>query len=224
MNNFDQIELVWVKSGERVWVSLREVKTMISECMMGRIKDGWYHQGWVTMQSEFFLCKMAESMMAEFKMECHHQVEWEWLSKVFLCKMAVWIQDGRIQDGCHHQVESECMSEDHFCAKWLNPWWQNSGWLPSSCSVRMNEFESDWIRLSQSFVQHDWIYDGRIQDGCHHLVNQIELVWVRVRVELDCFLVNLREDNKVSECKMAVYESMMAEFKMASSSWVRMIK
>ena len=43
----------------------------------------------------------------------------------------------------------------------------------------------------------------------------MELVWDRVRVEGECFWVNLREDNKVSESKMAVSESKMAEFKMA---------
>ena len=110
--------------------------------------------------------------------------------------------------------------------RWLNPrWpnsrWQNSRWLPSSSWVRMIEFESDWISLSQSFVQNGWIQygriqDGRIQDGCHHQVNQIELVWVRVRVEGECFWVNLREDKKVSESKMAVSESNMVEFKMAA--------
>ena len=47
-------------------------------------------------------------------------------------------------------------------------------------------------------------------------LNQIELVWVRVRVEKECFWVNLREDNKVSESKMAVFESKMAEFKMVA--------
>ena len=96
------------------------------------------------------------------------------------------------------------MSEVFLC-KWLNSRWQNSRWLPLSSSVRMNEFESDWIRLSQSFMQNGWIQDGRIQDGCHHLVNQIALVWVRVRVEGECFWVNLREDNKVSESKMVVW-------------------
>ena len=114
-----------------------------------------------------------------------------------------------------------------FCAKWLNPRWQHSRWLPSSSSVRMNEFESDWIRLSQSFVQNGRIQYGRIQDGCHHLVNQIALVWVRVRVERECFWVNLTEDNKVSETKMAVSESNMAEFRVAAiiklsqNEWVK---
>ena len=55
----------------------------------------------------------------------------------------------------------------------------------------------------------------------------MELVWVRVRVEWECFWVNLREDNKVSESKMAVSESNMAEFKMADiiklsqNEWVK---
>ena len=89
----------------------------------------------------------------------------------------------------------------------------------------MNEFESDWISLSQSFVQNDWIEDSRIQDGSHHQVIQIELVWFRV--EWECFWVNLREDKKVSESKMAVSESNMVEFKMAAiiklsqNEWVK---
>ena len=96
----------------------------------------------------------------------------------------------------------------------------------------MNEFESDWISLSQTFVQNCWIQDGRIQDdriqdGSHHQVNQIEFIWVRVRVEWEYFWVNLREDNKVSESKMPVAESNIAEFKMAAiiklsqNEWVK---
>ena len=125
----------------------------------------------------------------------------------------------------------------------LNPTWQNSRCLPSSCWFRMNEWscflckmaeskiedfkmaaiirlsQNDWVKF---FVQNGWMKDGRIQDGWNHQVewewkslSQIELVWVRVRVEWECFWVNLREDNKVSESKMAVSESKMAEFKMA---------
>ena len=84
------------------------------------------------------------------------------------------------------------------------------------------------------YVQIGPIQDGRIEDGCHHQVesewmslNQIELVWVRVRVEWECFWVNLREDNKVSESKMALSESNMAECKMAAiiklsqNEWVK---
>ena len=43
-------------------------------------------------------------------------------------------------------------------------------------------------------------------------LSQIELVRVRVRMEWECFWVNLRKDNKVSEFKMAVSEFNMAEF------------
>ena len=58
-------------------------------------------------------------------------------------------------------------------------------------------------------------------------LSQIELVWVRVRVEGESFWMNLREDNKVSEPKMALSESNMAEFKMAAiikfseNEWVK---
>ena len=55
----------------------------------------------------------------------------------------------------------------------------------------------------------------------------MELVWDRVRVEGECVWVNLREDNKVFESKMAVSESNMAEFKMVAiiklseNAWVK---
>ena len=58
-------------------------------------------------------------------------------------------------------------------------------------------------------------------------VSQIELVWVIVRVEWECFSVNLREDNKVSEYKIAVSESNMTYFQMAAiiklslNEWVK---
>ena len=88
-------------------------------------------------------------------------------NKVFESKMpSVWIEDGRIQNGWHHHVESEWMSE-------------------------------------VLFVQNGWIQDCRIQDGCHHQfkwewmsLSQIELVWVRVRMEWEYFWVKLREDTQ----------------------------
>ena len=57
----------------------------------------------------------------------------------------------------------------------------------------------------------------------------MELVLDRVRVEGECFRVNLREDNKVSESKMAVSESNMTEFRMAAiiklsqNEWVKFL-
>ena len=55
----------------------------------------------------------------------------------------------------------------------------------------MNEFESDWISLSQS------------QSG-----------------ERECFGVNLREENKVSESKMAEYKK-AAIIKLSQNEWVK---
>ena len=58
-------------------------------------------------------------------------------------------------------------------------------------------------------------------------LSQIELVWVSITVEWECFSVSLREDNKVYESKMALAESNMAEFKMAAiiklsqNEWVK---
>ena len=92
-----------------------------------------------------------------------------------------------------------------------------NGWIQDS---RIQDFlqSSIWVRMNEwsFFCSNGWIQDGRIQDGCRHLVSQIQLVWVRIRVEGECFWVNLREDNKVSEPMMAVSESKMAVFKMAS--------
>ena len=55
-------------------------------------------------------------------------------------------------------------------------------------------------------------------------VNKNELVWVRVRVEGECFWVNLGEENKVSEFHNAQAESKMAEFKMAELKMATIIK
>ena len=171
----------------------------------GRIEDGYHHQVESEWMSEVFCAngenqswqlwvsfrgktRMSESKMAKFKM-----VEFK-MAAIIKLSQNKWVKFIFVQNG-------------------LIPRWQNSRWLTSSSWVRLNEFESDWISLSQSFVLNGWIQDWQTwHDGCHHQINQIELVWVRVRVEWDCFSVNLREDNKVSESKMAVSESKMAEF------------
>ena len=108
----------------------------------------------------------------------------------------------------------------------LNPTWQNSRWLSSSSWIRMNEwsfFSAKWLnwrwqnsRWLPHQVESEWMS-----------LRHIQLVWVRVRVEWEYFWVNLREDDKVFESKMAVSESNMAEFKMAAiiklsqNEWVK---
>ena len=175
--SLSEIELVWVRvrvEGECFWVNLREdnnvskSKMAMSESNMAEFKMAGNIKLSQNEQVNFFLCKMAVSKIAEFKMAAIINLSENEQVKFFFVQNG-WIHDGR-----------------------------STRWLPSSSSVRMNQFESDWIRLSQSFVQHGWIQDGRIQDGCHLLFSQIELVWVRVRLEGECFWVNLREDNKVS--------------------------
>ena len=107
-----------------------------------------------------------------------------------------------------------------FCANGGNQSWQV--WVSLRGNTMMSESKMAKFK------------NGRIQDGCHHQVkwewmslSQIELVWVSIRVEWECFWVNLREDNKVSESKMAVSQSNMAEFKMAAiiklsqNEWVK---
>ena len=181
----------------QVWVSLRGntkraeskmVKFKLAEFKMAaiiKLRWEWRSLSQIELVWVRVLFKMAESKMAAFKMAAiikldqNEQVKYfecktvkrlnpAW-AEVFFWKMAgnqsrqVWVslnewktkmaeskmvefKYGRIQDGCHHQVR-----------------------------LRMNEFESDWIRLSQSFVQNGWIKDGRIQDGCHH---QVESEWM----------------------------------------------
>ena len=171
-------------------------------------------------------------MIADFNMTCHHQVEWEWvsLSQIelvwvrVLCKMAeskmaefkmaefkmvaiiklirlelVWV---RVR--LEWRVFFELIWEK--ITRCLNPRWQCQ-------SKDVSEFErKNWIKMAECKM-------ARIQDDCHHQVkwewmslSQIELVCVRARMEWECFWVILREDNKVSQSKMAVSESNIAEF------------
>ena len=105
-------------------------------------------------------------------------------------------------------------------SRWQNSRWQNSRWLPSSSSVRMNEFESDWISLSQSFVQNGWIQDGRFQDGCHHQVSQNE--WVKVFF-VQMVGTNLGKCEWVWEGKLRWLNPTWQNSRwLPSSSWVRM--
>ena len=74
----------------------------------------------------------------------------------------------------------------------------------------MNKFESDWISLSQNFVQNGQILDGtiqdgRIQDGCHH---QVESEWTS-----EVFLCKWWEPilASVSEFERTYYEGLFQD-------------
>ena len=73
------------------------------------------------------------------------------------------------------------------------------------CAYSGNQSWQVWVSLRGKTKMAECKI-GRIQDYCHYQVewewmslSEIELVWVRVRVELGCIWVNLREDNKVSK-------------------------
>ena len=51
-------------------------------------------------------------------------------------------------------------------------------------------------------------------------LNRLNLVWVRLRVEGECFGVNLREENKVSESNMAEFK-MAAIIKLSQNEWAK---
>ena len=102
---------------------------------------------------------VSESNRAEFKMAAIIKLSQKESVKFFFVQNS-WIHNGRIQDGCHHQVEWEWVSLSQielvwvrvFFAKWLNPRWQNSRWLPSSSSVRMNE----WSFFCENSGNQSW--------------------------------------------------------------------
>ena len=177
--SLSQIEIVWVRvrvEWECFWVNLRE-DNMVSKSKM----------------------VVSESNMAEFKMAAIiklSQNEWvkffcaKWLNPRWLLSSS-WVRMNEWRF-CFVQMvgtnlgKCEWVSEEKLRwlnLRWWNLRWQNSRWLPSSSWLRMNEFESDWISLSQSQngvrvilseserrKQGVWIQHGRIQDGCHHQV------------------------------------------------------
>ena len=84
--------------------------------------------------------------------------------------------------------------------------WKEKLWCLNSTMQKLNArwWNSRWVHYHQ--VKWEWM-----------ILSQNELVRVRIRVEGECFWVNLREDNKVSEFQQCtVSESKMAEFKMAA--------
>ena len=181
-----QNELVWVRvrvEGECFWVNLRE-DNKVSE----------FHNA----EAE---SKMAEFKMAKIKMASIIKFSLnEWVMFfVPIVGREMWVKFYFVQMVGTNLGKYEWVWEEKL--RWMNTRWPNSRWLTSSSWVRMNEFESDWISLSQ-----------------------IELVWVRVRVEGGCFWMNLREENKVSEFHNAEAESKMAEFKMAEIKMATIIK
>ena len=94
-------------------------------------------------------------------------------------------------------------------AVWVKSEWTDDVLNPRWLKFKMTEFKMAVI------IMFSWEWMS---------LSQIELVWVRVRVEGKCFWVNLREENKVSEFHNAEAESKMAEFKKAKFKMATIIK
>ena len=148
--------------------------------------------------------------MNEFESGSEWNEDCSWVNlrednKVFESKMAV--SESNIAE-LKMAVNIKLSQNEWVTVLFVQNGWIQDGRVQDGCHYKV---ESEWRNQSEIFfVQNGWIQDGRIQDGCHHLVNWIELVWVRVWVEWESFWVNVREDNKVFEYKMAVYEFKMA--------------
>ena len=107
---------------------------------------------------------------------CHHQIEWEWKIEVFFLGKRMnptwqnlswlpssgWVRENEwiffVQMVGTNLVKGEWVWEE--ILSWLNPTWpnwrcQNSRWLTSSSSVRMNEFESE-SEWSESVFEWIW--------------------------------------------------------------------
>ena len=134
MNDFesDWISLSQIQSGVRVFLSDFERR---KQCVC--IQDG---SVWIKH------CSIQDG--------CHHQVESEWMSEVFYANGGEWSVSEvfLVANGGTNLIKGEWVWQEKL--RWLNTTWQNSKWLPLSSSVRMNGFESNWIRLSQSFVKN----------------------------------------------------------------------
>ena len=142
---------------------------------------------WVRVRVESFFerrCKWWQN----WQDGCHHQVESEWMSEV------LFVQDGWIQDGIQMAaiIKSEC------CAKWLNPRSEfkiavESEWMSKVFLCRCWELVlKSWVWVQELMAESKM---AEFKMDCHHQVkwewmslSQIELVWVRVRMEWECFL------------------------------------
>ena len=106
-----------------------------------------------------------------------------------------------------------------FCAKWLNPWWQSSRWLPSSSWVRMIWVKVFLCQMAESKMA-EFKMAAIIKLSQNELVKSDFCGGIKSGVRV--FWVNLRKDNKMSESKMADLPRWQSSRWLPSSSWVRM--
>ena len=212
----------WVWEGKLRWLNANWQNSrwlaLSSWVRMNEFESDWISLSQILSERVFLSksqvseCKMTDSNMAEFKMAAIIKLR---MNISFFCVWIASVMSLRVSDGSNMAEFkmaaiiklSENESEWIWCEEsflWISRW--NPRWEPSSSWQNERVSEELWEVLCKL----RWLNpNGRIQDGCHHQVNQsvesewmslsqIELVWVRVL------------------CKMA--ESKMAEFKMVPSS------
>ena len=161
-----------------------------------------------------WLCNKAEFKMARIQDGCHHQFEWEWrsLSQIELIWVRVLFKMAESKMAEFKMAAIIKLSQNEwvkfFCANGGNQCWEV--WVGFRGNTKMAESKMAEFKLAEfkiaAIIKFTW-------EGMS--LSHIELVWFRVRLEWGCFGVNLRKDNEVSESKMAVSESNMAELEMA---------
>ena len=200
MAEFKMVAIIKLSENEWVWVRVRISwsQSFVQNGWIedGRIQDGCHHQvesEWLSEMSNVWILKMSEFKMAAIIKLSQN----EWV-KIFLCKMAESMMADFKMAAIIKLSQNEWVKV--FFVQ-MNPRWELMAWqVWVSLREKTKMAESNMAKFKMAEFKMAAIIKW---------VNQIELVWVRVRVEWECFWVNLREDNKVSE-------SNMAEFKMAA--------
>ena len=207
--SLSQIELVWVRvrlEGECIWVNPRKDNNVSEfhrcqclnptwhELKMVAIQDGHQHSLENEWGKFFFCANGGEGNVSEVCF-CANGGNQSWQVCVSL-KGQTKMADSKMAKSKMAEFKIAVimkLSENEWVKVFLCKWWEPI--LASVC-----EFErTNW----DGRFQDGQIQDGRNQNGCHNQVewewmslNQIELVWVRVRMEGECFWVNPREDKQ----------------------------
>ena len=149
--------------------------------------------------------------------ECFEWI-WEMITKMTESKMAVSeFKLAEFQDGCHHQVDLEWMREVFLCANGGNQSWQVWVSLRVNTKIagsKMAEFNMAEFKMATIIkLRSEWMS-----------LSQIELVWVRGRLEWECFewiweMITRSPESKM--CSDWIQHGRISKW-LPSSSWVRL--
>ena len=165
------VQIVGTNLGKHQWVWEEKLRWL---------NPRWPNSRWPPSSSwdrmnewRFFFMQMVGTNLGKCEWVCEEKLRWlnprwqnsRWLPSSSWVRMNEWSFFVQIVGTNLGKCEWVCEEK----LRWLNPrWpnsrWQNSRWPPSSSSVRMNEFESHWISLSQSqsgVSVFEWIWEKK---------------------------------------------------------------